>query len=273
MLLRTTLAAAIVLIVASHPARADELTELKETVRILQQQVRDLQEQVSALEPLRLAYQRQQDYLDEVETLGGTPGPIASTGKIVAADAILTAGQVLQVEWNGEWWAAKVVETPEALEVRVHYLGWGATWDEVVERSRLQLDPHALEKAQASVAAIHQRQQDFVNDVDDVGGTPGPIESTGEAVIAETELLPGQTLQVEWNGNWWAATVLEALEGGKVRIHYLGWGASWDEVVERDRLQLDPDALEKARGTIAHPAAQPPESEPGVAGAKVPPIE
>jgi hypothetical protein len=81
--------------------------------------------------------------------------------------------------------------------------------------------------------------------------SPGAIESTNRPVTADTELKPGQVLQVMWGGTWWAARVLTLPPDGTVKIHYIGWGSNWDEAVPRTRLQLDPDALSKAKKAIA----------------------
>ncbi|MHC4958948.1 MAG: Tudor-knot domain-containing protein [Planctomycetota bacterium] len=66
----------------------------------------------------------------------------------------------------------------------------------------------------------------------------GPVSPTGRAVGQATDLDVNQPLLVEWGGQWWAGTVLEVLKDGRVKIHYTGWAARWDEVVTRQRLQL-----------------------------------
>lgn len=65
---------------------------------------------------------------------------------------------------------------------------------------------------------------------------PGPVAATGLAVDDGTVLHPGQSILVEWGGQWWTGAVLWA-DGPQVRIHYRGWESSWDEVVPRTRLQ------------------------------------
>jgi hypothetical protein len=42
---------------------------------------------------------------------------------------------------------------------------------------------------------------------------------------------------VQWNGAWYAATVLAVQPDGRVRIQYTGWSSSWDETVPRERVR------------------------------------
>jgi hypothetical protein len=43
-------------------------------------------------------------------------------------------------------------------------------------------------------------------------------------------------VEVEWEGDWYPATILE-VRGAKYRIHYLGYGAEWDEWVTGARMR------------------------------------
>jgi hypothetical protein len=45
-----------------------------------------------------------------------------------------------------------------------------------------------------------------------------------------------ERVEVEWQGEWYPATVLE-VRGAKYRIHYLGYGSDWDEWVDGARLR------------------------------------
>ncbi len=65
---------------------------------------------------------------------------------------------------------------------------------------------------------------------------PGPVPASGITIDDGAVLQPGQGVLVEWGGQWWSGEVLWA-DGPQVRIHYLGWESSWDEVVPRSRLQ------------------------------------
>lgn len=67
---------------------------------------------------------------------------------------------------------------------------------------------------------------------------PNAVEPTGQTVGADTKLLTGMLVLVEYNQTWYAADVLAVNADGTVRIHYRGWEATWDETVPRSRLQL-----------------------------------
>lgn len=111
-----------------------------------------------------------------------------------------------------------------------------------------------LAKERARLAELDARE--LAAERKRVGHNPGPIESTGVAVTAKTPLAPGKELQVQWGGRWWAARVV-ALEGDRVRIHYLGWDHRWDETVKRERLQRDDGAAAKARASKTVPLLPP----------------
>lgn len=48
-----------------------------------------------------------------------------------------------------------------------------------------------------------------------------------------------ERVEVEWENEWYPATILE-VKGSKYKIHYLGYGAEWDEWVEAARLRRRP---------------------------------
>ena len=58
-----------------------------------------------------------------------------------------------------------------------------------------------------------------------------PDGSNSKPVSATTALKPGDRVQGEWAGAWWAAEVLAVQPNGDVRVHYEGWGTEWDEWV------------------------------------------
>ena len=207
-------------------ARAtDDIDELKRTVHALRRRVAELEKKVAELEPLRQAYEQEQRDQEETEELGGTPGSIASSGKPVSVRTKLRVGQVLQANDGHGWYAARVLHLKPDGQVRIHYIGWTSHFDEDVPRSRLQLDPEAISKARESV---REANLEF-----------GLREPSGLEVSEQTELRPGQHLLVEWGGQWWAGGVLELRPDGKVKVHYIGWDSTWDELVPRSRLQLE----------------------------------
>lgn len=117
------------------------------------------------------------------------------------APRVATA-RAVEVLWGGQWWAADVLEIRGDLR-RIHYTGWGAEWDEWVGPDRLR----------AAAPAAPQRP-----------------------AVALKSARPGQRVEVEWHGSWWAAEVV-AVKNGFYKIHYTGWGAEWDEWVEPSRMR------------------------------------
>jgi hypothetical protein len=64
---------------------------------------------------------------------GGSAGGSATSTTITT----FKAGDDIDVEWNGEWWKASVIAV-EGTTYKVHYVGWGAEWDESVLPSRVR---------------------------------------------------------------------------------------------------------------------------------------
>ncbi|HEV7224292.1 MAG TPA: hypothetical protein VGN42_16405 [Pirellulales bacterium] len=63
------------------------------------------------------------------------------------------------------------------------------------------------------------------------------VVAAGSPVLQSTRLAPGDKVLVEQAGSWWRGRVKQTLQDGSVLIRYVGWDASWDEVVPRSRLQ------------------------------------
>lgn len=79
--------------------------------------------------------------------------------------------------------------------------------------------------------------------VDSLSQPPDP--SPGKPVTGETPLAPGDGIQGYKNGGWRDVTVLEVLGDGRVKVHWIGFGAEWDEAVPRSRLRILPGADEE----------------------------
>jgi len=171
--------------------------------------------------------------------IGTNPGAIPSSGKPVTGGTPLKVGQVLQVKWGRTWWAARVVALKKNGSVRITYAGWAKSWDEWVERGRLQLDKDAVKKARRAHPAFVLPPLPAQPGKPGRLWHPGPVPSSNERVRADAQLIAGQLLQVKWGNQWWGAKVVAVKGNGSVRITYVGWEKSWDEWVERGRLQLD----------------------------------
>lgn len=122
-----------------------------------------------------------------------------------------------------------------------------------LKSTSLRYEPF-IKREEALLAAAQQRERDFNAwlgslDPDAIDFEPSDIESTNLAVTEQTKLTEGQKLQVNYEGEWWAAEVVQLEDDGWVGVHYLGWSHEHDEVVPRSALQLDPDAMDKALDT------------------------
>jgi hypothetical protein len=108
-------------------------------------------------------------------------------------------GEAVTVLWEGQPYPAKVLEVAGDFH-RITYLGWSSDWDEWVLSNRM-------------------------------------VATAAEAEAPAHLPKPRPGVEVEWEGRWWPATVLQEKDG-KSLVHYTGWEASWDEWVGRDRLRL-----------------------------------
>jgi len=68
--------------------------------------------------------------------------------------------------------------------------------------------------------------------VKDLKASAGDIGRS--AVVLDVGVKPD--CEVEWQGTWWPAKLLKT-QGGKYYIHYIGYDASWDEWVGKDRFR------------------------------------
>ena len=65
-----------------------------------------------------------------------------------------------------------------------------------------------------------------------------PIEPTGKTVLSVEQLNAGDRVIVNWKESWWRGKVLEVFANDMVRVHYIGWSDTCDEVVQVSRIQL-----------------------------------
>ena len=54
---------------------------------------------------------------------------------------------------------------------------------------------------------------------------------------AQIKFTKNQKVEVEWNGKWYKATVLE-VKNNSYKIHYDGYASSWDETVTASRIRV-----------------------------------
>ncbi len=69
------------------------------------------------------------------------------------------------------------------------------------------------------------------------GAAPAkPAEKAPAAAPAAT-WKKGDKCDVEWKGNWYKAVVLEVKAPDKLKVHYVGYGSGFDEVVPPSRIR------------------------------------
>jgi hypothetical protein len=68
-----------------------------------------------------------------------------------------------------------------------------------------------------------------------------------DAHAPKVQWKAGDAGVVEWHGSWWKAHVLSVVPDGRAVVHYDGWGAEWDEVVQPSRAQRYAPASAAAR--------------------------
>lgn len=116
------------------------------------------------------------------------------------------AGDKAQVLWKGTWYPA-TVRKAKGTECYIHYDGYGNSWDEWVGPDRIKVT---------------------------ASGAPA---AAAEAPAAAASFGEGEAVSVLWKGTWYPAHVLKAMGGGRYRIHYDGYDASWDENVGPSRIR------------------------------------
>ena len=85
-----------------------------------------------------------------------------------------------------------------------------------------------------------------------------------------TPCTVGGSIDVLWNGDWYAATIEAGPNGmGQCYIGYDGWGNEWDEWVGADRMR--PRGGAAAVAAPAAPAAAAPTAPPAAAAPAAPP--
>ncbi|CAN5750938.1 hypothetical protein BH09MYX1_BH09MYX1_08200 [soil metagenome] len=66
--------------------------------------------------------------------------------------------------------------------------------------------------------------------------SPGAVGSDGGSA-STGPFKAGDDVDVEWNGDWWKATVVSVEAGPAYKVHYVGWGTEWDESVQPARIR------------------------------------
>ncbi len=127
---------------------------------------------------------------------------LAALAASSASAAVCGIGDKAQVLWKGTWYPASVTQvSSDGRKCFIHYDGYGSNWDEWVGSDRIQ------------------------------------IKGASAPVVASSGFKVGDSVQVNWKGSWWNASVIQVLGGGRYRIHYDGYDNSWDENVGPSRIR------------------------------------
>lgn len=73
--------------------------------------------------------------------------PVEPSGVFIGPDEMLEVGTRVLAPQMNMWWRAQILQVRSPGRVLIHYLGWDSVWDEVVEQSRLQVDPNATRQS------------------------------------------------------------------------------------------------------------------------------
>ncbi|MBM4362214.1 MAG: hypothetical protein FJ104_06000, partial [Deltaproteobacteria bacterium] len=133
-------------------------------------------------------------------------------------------GDFVWVEWEGREYPAYVIDVKDRGRLRVHYDGYEARWDEDVTLDRV--------RGLVEGTAVAPPPPDRVARA--MGQRPRAVSSAG----APSPFALGQRLRVRWRGSLYPATVVGLPGPGKVTVHYDGYGAEWDEVVDEERVAV-----------------------------------
>lgn len=194
------------------------------------------------------------------------PPTSAETGNFRLGDAVA-------VKWGEFWWSAHIVEVIQpGLQWKVHFEGWAPIFDDIAGSNRIRaldyvpgssivpppFESEALEVKKNSIllplllfsgllvgiaftiylavnsqiTAATQADAPLVRE----GAVTGPISP--RIVSASTPVEYGQRFHVKWGDNWYLGTAIHVNTAGEITIRYDGWGAEYDEIVDRSRLRL-----------------------------------
>ena len=97
------------------------------------------------------------------------------------------------------------------------------------------------DRAAVEVASL---QKELVKALKVVQNDQARAERFDEALAVREEinrldaaLRPGRLVEVESEGGWWEAEILE-VRGSRYHVHYVGWENEWDEWVGKDRVRF-----------------------------------
>lgn len=131
-------------------------------------------------------------------------------------------GDLVLVEFDEQDCAGFIVEMKSRSRLRVHFNFEGHTWQEDVAPDRV------LGRAGAAPAPCQLPRR--------VAVALGIDALEKKSVAQRAAYRKGDRVRVRWRESIYTATVIDALEGGRLRVHYDGHEDAWDEEIPVDRI-------------------------------------
>lgn len=144
---------------------------------------------------------------------------------LIACQRPYRVGDYVLVEWGDEkqLYPAFIITMRDEAHFRVHFDGYPSRWDEDV----------TLDRVKGPV-----KNRIFPPPPRHVRALQGDTEPSPSALLSRFKV--GDKVKARWRNSAYRATVLEVVSPGKLRIHYDGHEAAWDEIVDISRLEASP---------------------------------
>ncbi len=122
---------------APDSQQPNNIAQLKQIIAAQEKRMQSLESRVAKLEETHKILRF--DQYVEATKAAIEMRPVQPSGKPVSPKTQLKVGDRVLVEWNDSWWKGQVLKVLPGGNVKIHYVGWDAQWDEVAPRTRLQL--------------------------------------------------------------------------------------------------------------------------------------
>jgi len=134
-------------------------------------------------------------------------------------------GDYVLVEWGEEkqLYPAFIITKRDDGHFRVHFDGYPSRWDEDVSLDRVK-------------GTVTTRM--FPPPPRHVRALQGDTQPSPTALLSRFKV--GDHVKARWRNSFYRASVLEVVSPGKLKIHYEGHEAAWDETVDISRLEAGP---------------------------------
>lgn len=192
--------------------------------------------------------------LTRVLLIGGLSGGAFLSSAIAAGgdevkDQVLPIGKAAaakgkaEVLWGSTWYAAQVLEEKDG-KFFIKYDGYGDNWNEWVGKDRIRFLGLPPARRQCEVEwhgtwfpaeVLKENEGKFYIKYDNYGDTWNEWVGKERIRFPDKAVAPVE-VEVEWNGTWYPAKILEKKDG-KFHIKYDGWGDTFNEWVGKERIR------------------------------------